>query len=48
MSNRNLVDAALEKTSQHEKEGNKEEAERFLRLTERAEEAYDKKEERRH
>ncbi len=45
---RSLVDAALEKAGQYEKEGNKEETERFLRLAERAEEAYDRKEEGRY
>lgn len=41
---RSLVNRALEKASQYEKEGNTERAEYFLGLAERSEEAYDRKE----
>lgn len=39
--NRTLVNRALEKASKYEKEGNKEKAEYFLKVAEKAEKVYD-------
>ncbi len=45
---RMLVEGFLEKASQYERTGNTEKAQHFLKLAERSEEAYDKKEEGRY